>query len=108
MTEYCDSFKIFWDIENCPIPRRLKANDVVMAVRKFIKDNYGMSNVCGIICYSQDEALSNSQVDQLNNCEVDVLRVSKTTANNLNADKKLMKFMDEYINHHLDKDIEVY
>ena len=82
----------------------MNAEDVVMAIRKFIKDNYAIVNVCGIICSSQDEALSNRHVDQLNNCEVDILRVSKTTAHNINADKKLMKSLDDYVSHHLDQD----
>jgi hypothetical protein len=62
----CQSFGVFWDIENCPIPNGRLASNVVNAIRHFITDRYeDCKTECTFCCACDTRKLDDRVVEGL-------------------------------------------
>lgn len=62
----CQSFGVFWDIENCPIPNGRQASNVVNAIRHFITNRYSdCKTECTFCCACDTKKLDDRAVEGL-------------------------------------------
>ncbi|KAL7299894.1 hypothetical protein TKK_0007222 [Trichogramma kaykai] len=94
-SHYIPPIGVFWDIENCQVPRGRSA----MAVTKLIRDKFynGYKEAeFVVVCDIQKE---NEQIiKELNDAQVDLIHVSSTCKNA--ADEKLRQFMRRFADTH--------
>ncbi|XP_075973435.1 meiosis regulator and mRNA stability factor 1-like protein isoform X2 [Anticarsia gemmatalis] len=83
---------IFWDIENCQIPRGCSAVDVVAAIRsKFVRDGRREADFV-VVCDVRRE--SSQRLSELNDAQVSLIHVCRTQKNA--ADDKLRQCMRRF------------
>lgn len=83
---------IFWDIENCQIPRGCSAIDVVAAIRsKFVRDGRREADFV-VVCDVRKE--STQRLLELNDAQVSLIHVCRTQKNA--ADDKLRQCMRRF------------
>ena len=80
-TNSCESYRVFWDIENTCVSRRLSAYEGLKSIIHFIDQKYGEvvgneSKPCGIWTACQDQATCNKHTEALNQCGAKMLKVN--------------------------------
>ena len=106
LAHQCQSYGIFWDIENCPIPNR--ADAVVKNLKQFISSKYesivgAKPEPCAFVCACNTIKLEQMHVEVLNRSGVDILHVNPTRPNQnfkVVADDKLKECIQKFIEHH--------
>ena len=121
----CQSYGIFWDIENCPIPPTERASNIIQSIKQFIATQYESkvgqkSEPCTVVCSCDTQKLDVRHVEALNRSGVDILHVNPIKNLNggegrgrvpltgqmsykVNADSKLIECIQKYIDHHFNK-----
>jgi hypothetical protein len=101
---WCQSFGVFWDIENCPIPNGRQASNVVNAIRHFITNKYSdCKTECTFCCACDTRKLDDRAVEGLNRSGVDILHVnSNRVPFKVDADSKLKEGIEKFVDHHSD------
>ncbi|XP_069956765.1 meiosis regulator and mRNA stability factor 1 isoform X7 [Cherax quadricarinatus] len=86
---------VFWDIENCQVPKGLSATHVVQAIRaRFFNEHREAEFMC--VC---DTLKENSKIlEELNDAQVNVMHVGSTVKNA--ADDKLLQSMRRFADIH--------
>ncbi|RWS15365.1 meiosis arrest female protein 1-like protein [Dinothrombium tinctorium] len=90
-------FGIFWDIENCGVPRSKSANDIVLKIRKYIVKPYGYREY-EFFCSCDTSKLSQQICEELNLAGVTVAHVPSTSKNA--ADEKIKEQMSKFVDTH--------
>ncbi|CAG2120592.1 unnamed protein product, partial [Medioppia subpectinata] len=102
----CQSYGIFWDIENCAIPCMERAANVVQRVKQFIATKFEsivgqQPEPCVFICSCDTRILDARHVEALNRYGVDILHVNPVRVpHKVDADCKLMECMQKFTDHH--------
>ncbi|CAG2101192.1 unnamed protein product [Medioppia subpectinata] len=102
----CQSYGIFWDIENCAIPSMERAATVVQRVKQFIATKFESTvgqrpEPCVFICSCDTRTLDARHVEALNRYGVDILHVNAVRVPyKVDADCKLMECMQKFTDHH--------
>ncbi|XP_045606696.1 meiosis regulator and mRNA stability factor 1 isoform X2 [Procambarus clarkii] len=86
---------VFWDIENCQVPKGLSATHVVQAIRaRYFNEHREVEFMC--VC---DTLKENSKIlEELNDAQVNVMHVGSTVKNA--ADDKLLQSMRRFADIH--------
>ncbi|KAK9739275.1 NYN domain [Popillia japonica] len=86
---------IFWDIENCHVPKNKSASSIVQKIRELFFDGYREAEFI-VVC---DVKKENAQVIQdLNDAQVNLIHVSSTSKNA--ADEKLRQSLRRFAETH--------
>ena len=110
----CQSYGIFWDIENCPIPTMERATNVIQNIKQFIAKRYQsrvgqQTEPCTFYCSCDTKLLDRTHVEALNRSGVDILHVNPIRALNgmstqmaykVDADSKLIENIHKFAEHH--------
>lgn len=82
---------IFWDIENCQVPKNRNASDVVQRIRQRFLKKYREAEFL-VVCDVKKE--SPDVIQQLHNSQVNLIHVSSTSKNA--ADEKLRQSLRRF------------
>ncbi|KAK3875906.1 hypothetical protein Pcinc_019252 [Petrolisthes cinctipes] len=86
---------VFWDIENCQVPKGLSATHVVQAIRaRFFNDHREAEFMC--VCDTLKEL--SKILEELNDAQVNVVHIGSTVKNA--ADDKLLQSMRRFADIH--------
>ncbi|KAK8398550.1 hypothetical protein O3P69_004010 [Scylla paramamosain] len=86
---------VFWDIENCQVPKGLSATHVVQAIRtRFFSNHREVEFMC--VCDTLKE--NTTILEELNDAQVNVMHVGSTVKNA--ADDKLLQSMRRFADIH--------
>ncbi|XP_025836484.1 meiosis regulator and mRNA stability factor 1 isoform X1 [Agrilus planipennis] len=82
---------VFWDIENCQVPKNKSASSVVQRIRELFFSNYREAEFI-VVCDVKKE--SSQIVQELNDSQVNLIHVSSTSKNA--ADEKLRQSLRRF------------
>ncbi|KPM03708.1 limkain b1-like protein [Sarcoptes scabiei] len=87
---------LFWDIENCSIPRGTNVSDLISRIRNFLPRFNLIENEFLVVCDVYN--INNSIVNELNNMQVNVIHVCSFSKNA--CDEKIKQMIIRFVNTH--------
>nr|XP_027204682.1 meiosis regulator and mRNA stability factor 1-like [Dermatophagoides pteronyssinus] len=84
---------VFWDIENCTIPRGVSPSYLVEKIRLFIQSLYMIEREFAIVC--DVPSFTTSIINELNNSQVNIIHISSFAKNA--ADEKLKQLILRFV-----------
>lgn len=84
---------VFWDIENCTIPRGVSPSYLVEKIRLFIQSLYMIEREFAIVC--DVPSFTSSIINELNNSQVNIIHISSFAKNA--ADEKLKQLILRFV-----------